>query len=234
MLGVAAMLVLVGASEGATLDAVARGFYRVDGTHDPANSNYIVGSGFGFGQFIPETRDFFIFDLSAVEGTIAGATLHLFNRADDPETPFDIENGYRSADATETYRVNNVASAPTSVMTSTASTAIFDDLGDGTSFGSYIASNADNGRFIDILLNPAALAALNAAAGGLFAFGGNLTSLSGDRTNEQVFAFSGLGPLNETQLIVTLAPVPEPATVWLSALGLLAVAIVARRRSQRA
>jgi hypothetical protein len=64
-------------------------------------------------------------------------------------------------------------------------------------------SAADNGTFVNITLNAAALAAINAAAGGQLAIGGSLG----------------------------IAAVPEPGTFAPIGLGLLGVAAFRRRRS---
>ncbi len=82
--------------------------------------------------------------------------------------------------------------------------------------------------FVEIDLNPAAVAALNTASG-LFAFGGAITTLNGVADEETLFAFTTFfGPLNDTQLELTLVPEPSTLVLLAFALGLLWIARVHR------
>ncbi len=98
----------------------------------------------------------------------------------------------------------------------------YDDLGSGTVYASYDASNADNETIIVIDLNAAAVADANAAAGGLWGIGGAITTLNGG--NE--FLFGSTFGAADTQLLVTLIPAPG----FLALLGLAGLAGPTRRR----
>ena len=231
-------------SQAQTLSSVDRGWYDINGIHQNANPNYIAGALQGGSPNTADVRNFFVFDLGSVTGTITSARLHLWNPADDPTTTTVNESGFRSTpmgnspDRTETYQVNDVTTnindllAGNLVLGDATGIARYNDLGNGSIFGSYAATNADNGTFIDIVLNDAALSALNAGLGGLFAFGGSIVTLDAliDNT-EALFRFTGFS--GDTQLILTtsVTPVPEPEIYAMMAAGLGLLAF-ARRRKQ--
>jgi hypothetical protein len=230
------------------LDAAERGLYDIDGKLVVANANYIAGALQGGAPFTADVRNFFVFDLAGVSSNVTAATLRLWNPADDPATTTVNESGFRSTLPnplpqdlrTETYQLNEVSTSIPELLAGNAgggdpiAVARFDDLGDGNVFGTYIASNADNGTFVQIVLNAAAIAAINAHAGGLFAIGGSITSLDADATNtEALFRFTNGLPSSDTQLLLSTAPIPEPASyaLMIAGLGIVAVAI---RRCKRA
>ena len=201
-----------------TLDALDSGAYTAAGAHDPANENYLTGI-FNGG----ETRSFFLFDLSSISGTIESATLRLFN----PEVS-QFLHGYVSPDPTETLNVYDVAAPPALLTGGSAGGEGFADLGSGTLYGSTIVSSASNGQLVDITLNAAALAALN-AADGQFVLGTALGSLSGG-ANQYAFGFSMTSFVADhtRQLLLDVAPVapvPEPATLALFAAGAATIGI---------
>ncbi len=198
-----------------TINASDRGWYDDTGFHSPGNLNYIVGdqpesSGLTF-------RDFFVFDVTAVAGSISSAKLRLFNPASGP--------GFGSDTGTETYKVFDVSTPLASLLAGTGGLGAYGDLGSGTLFGSYLASAADNGAFVEVVLNAAAIAALNAATG-LFAFGGAIDPLNGVDDAEYLFGFTASN-LAHTQLVVET--VPEPATVLLLGAGLACLTVIRRR-----
>ena len=187
----------------------------IGASHDPSNTNYLSGKS---GE--PESRNFFVFDLSGVVGQITGAELRLFN----PAAGFSSTAG-----PTETYTVFNV-STPISTLraggTGIELVPVFDDLGSGVSYGSRVMSATDNAALVHINLNSAALDDLSSATG-QFALGGAVTSLSPGFTVQFVFGFTG-SPTDTRQLILTTAePVPEPGSFFLFGLG-IAVALAPR------
>jgi subtilisin family serine protease len=180
--------------ETVTLNAFDSGWWDATGFHDEFNDNYVTALLSGL-----EYRDFFVFDLSGVAQQIAAAELRVFN-------PYD---GFFSPDPTETYSLFDVSTPLGSLEASGGGqTAIFNDLGTGTNYGSQVVSPADNGQFVSVSLNSAGLAALNASLGGQTALGGALTSLSGE-ADQYLFGYSGQ---DSRQLVITLA---DPAD-WYS------------------
>ena len=178
---VVAVVVAAGLAFGQSLslDAVDSGNYDWTGDHGSSNQNYIAGSPSN-GYY--ELRNFVVFDLAGVTGPVTAATLELYNPGQVP----DGSDGFTSADPTETYTVYEVTTpVATLVAGGTGLTAVFDDLGAGVLFGSVEVSAADNGAIVQVPLNPDAVAAIN-AAGGLWAVGGALTTITGTR-HEYVF-----------------------------------------------
>jgi hypothetical protein len=226
------------AAQAVAIDASDRGWYARDVNTDtytanPANLNYLVGLGFPIPNTPTATRNYFAFDLSAYAGqTFASATLHLYNpKAGDPGNSSAF-GGFFSAQPTETYELHQVTTNTASLLAGTAGSAGFFDLGDGAAYGSYTASLSDNGQFIDILLNAAGLADLNAAAGGTFVLGGILTTIT-PGGSQTIFGFSNANNLADTQLLVTTAAVPEPGTYALLLAGLVLVFFTTRRLNAR-
>ncbi|HYE63971.1 MAG TPA: Calx-beta domain-containing protein, partial [Pyrinomonadaceae bacterium] len=164
-----------------TLNALDSGWYNGFGNYNdnpdiPDNDNYLCGR-----VSSTEFRNFFVFDLSNVKGTVRNATLRVLN----PDL------GYRSLDSSETYTIYDVSTAVSVLRTpATGRTDIFDDLGSGTTFGSVVIDKPASGAsvIVSASLNGAALAALNSDRS-LFALGGALTTVAGP--NEFVFAGTG-------------------------------------------
>ena len=171
------------------LDHVDHGWYRDDGFHVPSNDNYFVGSNSN-----TEYRNFFVFDLSSVDLEIVSVQLVVFNGV----------NGYISSDPSETYTSFDVSTDPLVLIDGTGGTAAFADLGTGVSYGSHVATESDNGTFVTITLNSSAVASANAAAGGVWALGGAITTLDNAPSPELLFGESCFSPA--TQLILIFGP----------------------------
>jgi len=166
------------------LEAIDCGFYSSDGSHSPGSTNYVAGDTAAAG--IAEKRNFFVFDLSGVSGTVAHAALQIYNPGDPP----DPGNGFNSPDPSERYSVQDVT---TDIATLTAGgsglVSVFGDLGDGTVFGFVDVDAAANGTSVLIPFNHNGGGAVNAAIGGQLAFGGAVTTLAGNPI-QTVFAYS--------------------------------------------
>lgn len=156
------------------------GWYEESGSHTPDNLNYLVGK-CGAPYCIDGAaifRNFFVFDLAPVPGTILTATLEVENH----------ETGFESSQPSETWTIYEVSTPVNTLVTSTSSEAIYADLGSGTVFGSAQVSAASNGELVTVPLNNDAVSALNAAIGNTFAVGGALTTLEANDQTEWVFA----------------------------------------------
>jgi hypothetical protein len=188
-------LLTVLSSTSLVVNATATGWYNDTGYHDSGNPNYFVGN--DGAQYY---RDWFTFNIPALPGPIARAELRV--------------NTYliNSPTSNEVLQLRHVTT-PVSTLTAggVGLTAIYDDLGDGPSYGARAFVSAEKNRFISIPLNQVFKSAAAAAAGGPFAVGGELTTLDGDAsTEEDVFSFS-LGNPGDVQLLLTLGASDLPA-----------------------
>jgi hypothetical protein len=161
------------------------------------NDNYFNGQG----SVLAQMRSFFTFDLSSLSGTVVSATLEL--------TRYE----YASFDPTETIEFFDV-SIPAAALNNNigTSTAIYNDLGSGTSYGSFIvpAYPFSDTETLSFALSAAAAADINASSPGFFSIGGSLTS-DGSQTAEGLFA--GSHDFGIQRLIVVTADAPGAAAV---------------------
>jgi hypothetical protein len=182
-----------------------------------SNDNYFTGEISG-----DILRSFFSFDLTSLSGTVVGAELTL------RRFRFD------SADPTETLGFFDVSTPATTLNNNEGTSAtIFDDLGTGVSFGTFVLPVATTPEVITFTLNAAAIAAINGAQGGFFSIGGSLLSLDNPFSDERIFFFSSdLDPQMLTITTADNATVPEPLSVlvWV---GLASVAGLVKYRRGR-
>jgi hypothetical protein len=216
------------------IDASDSGWYSSAGNHTPSNQNYEVG------WENEELHTFFVFDLSTLPAseTVQSVTLHAYNPAvGEPNASY--AGGYDSPDPSETYDLHQVLLAAATVTGPPVppplivNPAAYIDLGDGPVFGTYNATSADNGGFIDVVFNMTGRISVQNSVGlpAQYVLGGAVSSLtSATGVEEFVFGHTDpplLGP-GTRQLIITMTP--EPGTGALVALGL--VAITSARRSR--
>ena len=135
-----------------------------------------------------------MFDLGGISGTVQSATLTL--DVADPD-------GYISTAPSLIYALYDITTPIPVIVAGNAGVGAYDDFGSGIRFGTHIATNAQEGTAIQIALNAAALASIQAGLGFDWAIGGTIADSSA---------------------------VPEPATVTLAAAALTAL-FIARRRS---
>lgn len=133
-----------------TLAATDSGWYTNTGQHSTVNQNYLAGS-LTTGK--EEYRNFFVFDLSGVTETIVGATFRAYNPS--AAVPGDLDDGYISPDANETYAMFEVSTDIASLTDGSGGVAAFNDLAMGLSYGSREFGAIDNGSIVSIALNAA-------------------------------------------------------------------------------
>ena len=206
------------------------------GTVGNTDGNDIVFTGLAGRDVL---RSFFTFDLSGVgpgEEIVAAVLAPTMGI-------------YESSDPEETIGFFHVATPAAQVNDNDgASVSIFDDLGAGTSYGTFVVpmyGASDTARFA-FVLNAAALVDLNAARGGYFTIGGSLLSLTTTDFSEAIMVGScGLQCMRDpANLVLTTRAVGVPAPAALPLLGGLlllglrgyrgAASIAARRRGDPA
>ena len=177
------------------------------------NTNYLVGAtGGGLLVNLGDHRNFFTFDLSSITRPVVSATLILTRGGSSTVNESTETIGFYHVSTPAAELNHNVGLNP----------AIFDDLGNGTSYGTFEVSGS--GASQDLLSFPLdlALSDLNAAAGSFFSIGGRLLS---DDGLDGIFG-APAGRFATLELLV----VPEPSTLVLVAAGLAAMA---GRRARR-
>ncbi|MCE2907197.1 MAG: S8 family serine peptidase, partial [Anabaena sp. CoA2_C59] len=171
-----------------TILASDTGWYDNTGSHNPGNTNYIVGN------WSPNVaRNWMTFNLPTLVQPIVSAQLQIKTYS------------YLSADASETYELRDVITPVTTLVAGgTGLTSIYNDLGDGVIYGSRNFTSADSNQTVSINLNSSLVSALNAKSGQAFALGGWLTTLDNISNNEYLFGFSNsLNPGGDVQLLLT-------------------------------
>jgi hypothetical protein len=189
-----------------------QGFWSATLANADNNTNYQTGNSAG-----SITRSFFTFDLSGLNLSgqqVTSATLQL------------RRFGY-SGDASETVQFFDVSTPAATLNNNTGvSPTIFNDLGTGTSYGTFAVSAV--GATTDLLsfvLNSSALSGITAAAGNFFSIGGTCDTCSVSQNFFQ--ASSGTG-IQRLVIETAVAAVPEPSSLALIGIA-LAIFGVSRR-----
>ena len=170
--------------------ATDTGWYDNSGYHIPTNTNYIVGDS------VSKYRNWMAFNLPTFTTPVTSAKLQIKTY------------NYLSADASETYELRDVTT-PVSTLTTGGSglSSIYNDLGDGTIYGSRNFTSADSNQTVTFDLNSALVSALNAKSGQAFALGGQITTLDSTNNGEYIFGSSNsLSPNTDVQLLLTYGP----------------------------
>jgi hypothetical protein len=165
--------------------------------HIPSNRNFLVGDLTDGTTY----RDFFVFDLSALQHPVTSAMFSAVVSDD-----LGVTN---PAGTFETWTLFDVTTDIAVLTSGSSPTATYQDLGSGTVLGTMTYSTADRGHGVSFEFNSAALAQLNSTSG-LWAFGGAVTTLDNASRSESIFHDSGVDSM--AQLTINL---PEPSTLLL-------------------
>jgi hypothetical protein len=201
-----------------TIDATRFGIYENFGvgvndfSHSPNTgqlARYDVGSSFSDPQTGTTVlqRDYFVFNLAGVTGTVTGATLSIFS----PSAP-------TQTNASDTLAIFDVTT-PVNTLIGNAEGAgaygsEFADLATGTQYGSVLLNptTIQAGTQIDISLANA-LSDINAHQGGLFAVGGTINPLNLISGGGPYYLNGGtFAPNAQLTLQTSGTSVPEPTT----------------------
>lgn len=216
LLGLALLTPQASFADVITVDQTKRGWYDDTGKSNGDGLDSNIFSGWSGSK---EYRNWMLFDLNTITGTITSANLVV-----------DIKS-YVGDDDSETYELYHVSTAHNLLGTGDIDT--FNDLGDGSLYGSQVFTNADDGFEIPIVLTAEAISDMNAAIGGTFAIGGSVPVVGGDE--EGLFKQSHLFGARPNLVITTTAEeVPEPSEYALLAVSLTALGVGHRRRKSKA
>jgi hypothetical protein len=198
-----------------TIDPLDRGNYSTAGGHVPSNNSYLVGR-IALGSV---WRNFFVYDLSSITGTIVDAKLgYLF-------TTVGLDTAVQGF---EDYELYDITTPFDILLNGDAEVAAFNDLGSGTLFGSTTIFVEQEEIPFEIQLNPAAIESLN-QADGLWGIGGKLTTITPGPNVSEFYGTTGVSQdLTTTPLILTIE-IPAPGVLAL--LG--AAGLCGRRRRRR-
>jgi len=210
-----------------------QGWWSNTRPNSDTNDNYYVGTlGNANEGARVEIRNFFTFDLSGLSPReiIESATLELTRFSSSTTNP------------TETLGLFDVSTLPNILNNNRGmSTPIFNDLGAGNSYGTFIVdttaeANQNTDQILQFDLNQTALADIQNSAGGFFSIGGSLLSLPPQPMPNgvplQFLFFANSNTVGGVQrLIVTTRTVPEPSTLGaILVTGLLALCQGKRRK----
>jgi len=231
-LGCAILFSVIGAqaSNAATIQNFDQGWYTNSG-FTAGNNNINVGSSNLSGAIY---HNWLAFNLTGLASqNVTSATLTFYGG-----------NGGNTSATSETLGLFGYTGSINDLIgNSQFNVGIYNDLGDGNSYGTAIVP-ASNGLIqqFSVTLSQAAIADLNAAAHNptdtRFVVGGSLLSISGPFANEQLFAtFGAQRPLDIAAVLnleTSVAAVPEPSTWAMMILGFAGVGFMAYRRRQDA
>lgn len=216
-----------GASNAATIQNSASGWYTDTGfTAGVTNIN--VGSSNLSGAVYHNWLAFNVAGLA--DQNITSATLTFYGG-----------NGANTSATSETLGLFDYTGSINALIgNSQSNVGIYNDLGNGNSYGTAVVASGSIQQF-SVTLSQAAIADLNAAAhhqgDNRFVVGGSLLSISGPFANEQLFAIFGpqaaLTPAAFLTLETSVAAVPEPATWAMMIVGFAGVGFLAYRRKSK-
>jgi hypothetical protein len=194
-----------------TIDTTRFGIYESFGgfSHTPNTTQlrYDVGSSFSDPATTVLQRNYFVFDLAGVTGTVTGATLTIFS----PSAPTMTNASDTLAIFDVTTPVNTLIGNPAGAGSYASE---FADLANGTQYGSVLLNPGaiQAGTQINIPLANA-LSNINAQKGGLFAVGGTINPLNLIAGGGPYYLGGvGFAPFAQLNLQTNGTSTPEPTT----------------------
>jgi len=168
-----------------------QGWWSDRNIQDKHNDNYIVGACCGKDQHY---RDFFTFDLSELRAHVVSAQLR-------------VNTGLIRGQGVHTLGLFDVSTPAEIVNTSREkSPEIFNDLGTGTSYGTFEFTRSQAGDWVNLSLNRSAIKDMNDSRGDYFTVGGRLLSLIEGKGKNFVF---GASQETVTRLVLRTTPTPH-------------------------
>lgn len=191
----------------ASVESQDRGWVTPSNFSAVGNTNILAGN-----YNSTEYRNFFIFDLSDIDGEIISASLSL-------TAPSTVT--YSSANAIEIFALNHInAVVPTDHGASQAS-MVFNAVSNGTLLG-YSSFNSSTTSMSVNITNASVLAAMN--SGGLFTIGGQVLSLDNDPNSvEYVLGNSQTPSGGPNPMVLNLTVMPNGGAVPEASTSLLAL-----------
>jgi hypothetical protein len=176
-----------------------QGWFSPQQGHDASNANYVAGK-LVSNSFPGVYRNFFTFPLTSLNlagKQVVSATLSI------------VDNGTSSGPSTTVTYVLHDVSTPAATLAATyaasdpVTTSVYNDLGTGQSYGSYVGNSARTGGLRVYTLTAAALADITARAGQNFTIGGMLLEEQAS-IDTYLFGFTGTGNTVTGTQILTL------------------------------
>jgi hypothetical protein len=159
-----------------------QGWWSPTVTHHTENVNHLAGSFDG-----DDYRDYF--------------TFHLSSACQATSVTFQLSRFHQTGPLT--YSLFDVSTPAEALNADGTSQTIFDDLGTGTTFGSYSLDPGAQDDVLSLPLNSSGVAAVNAAKDQFLSIGGRS---SGEGSSEDSFVFGGSNYDSNPSLLVECAP----------------------------
>ncbi len=185
------------------------GWYDSTGSHENGNTNYFTGNEEG-----TQLNDFFVFDLAGPSGNVLSATLNVYS--------YEVE-------ASGTYTIYATSLTPAIEGDCTGCVSTYNALTSGAVIGSLSVTPSDSDSWLQLGLNSAGLAWLQANEGGQIVLGGSFPQPLNPNSEDAVFSYSDFNAGNN--LSITTSAAPEASTLLLLCTGVLGLAGALRRKS---
>jgi len=206
------------ASSADTLSHVSTGWYAADNGDGPGIGIVPITGFLGSNN---EYRGYFIFDLSRVQGRIAGARIQVRRGVQSTPLTLGLWDVTTPAGAVMTYAPGE----------NDRNQNIWNDLGSGKLYGAFSMSTGSRNDLLEFNLNKQSINDLNNASG-LFTIGSSLINPIGD-IQSQIFGGHGYESWTaESYLVLDIKEIPEPATMALLIAGMFGLLGLQRKKAR--